>query len=176
MHIYILLISHKAVTGFAWLLTRRYTILFTQRRRHCHGCCRFCLTKLYRDEQALGSNAESGRWSFSVLTLWSFWYAWRWKKKKNSHAKEMYINHEGMFWPCRCYSACDTFICFGDPELRPSFGLSALQGPIRMKENLEKERSELRDLVTPNFLNNLDFPNNYWSLAFVRRIIHPFDW
>lgn len=83
------------------------------------------------------------------------------KKKKNSHAKEMYINHEGMFWPCRCYSACDTFICFGDPELRPSFGLSALQGPIRMKEKLEKERSELRDLVTPNFLNNLDFPNNY---------------
>lgn len=30
------------------------------------------------------------------------------------------LSHEGMFWPCRCYSACDTFICFGDPELRHS--------------------------------------------------------
>lgn len=60
------------------------------------------------------------------------------------------MNHEGMFWPCRCYSPCDTFICFGDPELRPSFGLSALQGPTGVKEKLEKERNELRDLVRPN--------------------------
>jgi hypothetical protein len=33
--------------------------------------------------------------------------------------------------------------------LRPSIGLSGLQGPGRLREKLEKERSELRDLVIP---------------------------
>jgi hypothetical protein len=51
------------------------------------------------------------------------------------------------FWPCRCYGACESFILFGDLELRPSIGLSRLQGPGRLREKLEKERSELRDLV-----------------------------
>jgi len=32
--------------------------------------------------------------------------------------------------------------------LRPSIGLSGLQGPVWVKEKLEKERSELRDLVS----------------------------
>ncbi|KAJ9675041.1 hypothetical protein PVL29_024126 [Vitis rotundifolia] len=41
-------------------------------------------------------------------------------------------------------------ILFGDPELRPSIGLSGLQGPGRAKEKQEKERSELRDLVGKN--------------------------
>lgn len=57
------------------------------------------------------------------------------------------------FWPCRCYSACESFILFGDPELRPSIGLSGLQGPHQIKEKLEKERSELRDLVSCGVVN-----------------------
>ncbi|KAG6785652.1 hypothetical protein POTOM_007225 [Populus tomentosa] len=35
-------------------------------------------------------------------------------------------------------------------QLRPSIGLSGLQGPVWVKEKLEKERSELRDLVGKN--------------------------
>lgn len=34
--------------------------------------------------------------------------------------------------------------------MRPSFGLSGLQGPVGINEKLEKERSELRDLVGKN--------------------------
>lgn len=44
-------------------------------------------------------------------------------------------------------SACESFILFGDPELRHAIGLSGLQGPVREKEKREKERNELRDLV-----------------------------
>ncbi|KAL6524842.1 Vacuolar protein sorting-associated protein 35B [Orobanche minor] len=47
-------------------------------------------------------------------------------------------------------NAYDEHICFGDPELRPSFRISGLQGPLREKEKLEKERNELRDLVGKN--------------------------
>lgn len=36
---------------------------------------------------------------------------------------------------------------FGDPELRPSIGISGLQGPSLIREKREKERNELRDLV-----------------------------
>ncbi|CAL5383437.1 unnamed protein product [Camellia sinensis] len=50
----------------------------------------------------------------------------------------------------QCYRSCDTFILFGDAELRPSIGLSGLQGPVRVKEKRDKERSELRDLVGKN--------------------------
>lgn len=39
------------------------------------------------------------------------------------------------------------YIDFGDPELRPSFGISGLQGPTRVRDKMEKERNELRDLV-----------------------------
>lgn len=53
-----------------------------------------------------------------------------------------------MFWACRSNNAYDAHICFGDPELRP-FRISGLQGPLREKEKLEKERNELRDLVMP---------------------------
>ncbi|KAF5955892.1 hypothetical protein HYC85_008748 [Camellia sinensis] len=35
-------------------------------------------------------------------------------------------------------------------QLRPSIGLSGLQGPVRVKEKRDKERSELRDLVGKN--------------------------
>ncbi|KAG6776595.1 hypothetical protein POTOM_020116 [Populus tomentosa] len=35
-------------------------------------------------------------------------------------------------------------------QLRPSIGLSRLQGPVRIREKLEKERNELRDLVGKN--------------------------
>ncbi|KAL6295547.1 hypothetical protein ACE6H2_003689 [Prunus campanulata] len=49
-----------------------------------------------------------------------------------------------------CYGACESFILFGDLELRPSVGLSGLQGPGRVREKHEKERSELRDLVGKN--------------------------
>ncbi|KAH7521039.1 hypothetical protein JRO89_XSUnG0126200 [Xanthoceras sorbifolium] len=57
------------------------------------------------------------------------------------------MQHQHDFWPCRRYGACESFILFGDPELRPSIGLSGLQGPGRVREKQEKERSELRDLV-----------------------------
>ncbi|CAK9148308.1 unnamed protein product [Ilex paraguariensis] len=81
-------------------------------------------------------------WNTSVLTCMA---------PENLHATKVKMNREGMiFWPCRCSSACDTFILFGDPELRTSFGLSGLQGPVRVEEKLEKERSELRDLVGKN--------------------------
>ncbi|KAG5542989.1 hypothetical protein RHGRI_015918 [Rhododendron griersonianum] len=49
-----------------------------------------------------------------------------------------------------CYSDCDRFILFGDAELRPSIGLSGLQGPVRVIEKRNKERNELRDLVGKN--------------------------
>lgn len=42
------------------------------------------------------------------------------------------------------------YIDFGDPELRPSFGISGLQGPTRVRDKMEKERNELRDLVGKN--------------------------
>ena len=51
------------------------------------------------------------------------------------------------FWQCRCYGATESCLIFGDPELRPSIGLSGLQGPGRIREKREKERNELRDLV-----------------------------
>ncbi|KAL4561219.1 hypothetical protein LXL04_033382 [Taraxacum kok-saghyz] len=38
------------------------------------------------------------------------------------------------------------YIDFGDPELRPSFGISGLQRPARVRDKMEKERNELRDL------------------------------
>lgn len=56
------------------------------------------------------------------------------------------IFHEGACWSFDVY---DVHICFGDPELRPSFGIPGLQGPHTEKEKLEKERNELRDLVMP---------------------------
>lgn len=58
------------------------------------------------------------------------------------------------FWPCRCYGACESCLIFGDPELRPSIGLSGLQGPVRIREKKEKERNELRDLVIQNYDTN----------------------
>ena len=51
---------------------------------------------------------------------------------------------------------------FGEPELRPSIGLSGLQGPGRVREKQEKERSELRDLVKPD-----DLPVNEAILLYV---------
>lgn len=56
-------------------------------------------------------------------------------------------SQEDAFWPCRCYGACESCIIFGDPELRPSIGISGLQGPSQIREKREKERNELRDLV-----------------------------
>ncbi|KAH7523487.1 hypothetical protein FEM48_Zijuj06G0016400 [Ziziphus jujuba var. spinosa] len=49
-----------------------------------------------------------------------------------------------------CHEISESFILFGDPELRPSIGLSGLQGPGQIREKREKERSELRDLVGKN--------------------------
>lgn len=65
------------------------------------------------------------------------------------------MNHEGMIFghAGRCYGVCESFILFGDPELRSSIGLSGLQGPHQIKEKLEKERSELRDLVSCGVVN-----------------------
>ncbi|KAG6432027.1 hypothetical protein SASPL_103600 [Salvia splendens] len=54
------------------------------------------------------------------------------------------MQHQGIFYEAN--------VSFGDrdPELKPSFGVSGLQGPHREKEKLEKERNELRDLVGKN--------------------------
>ncbi|KAL0351736.1 UNVERIFIED_CONTAM: Vacuolar protein sorting-associated protein 35B [Sesamum calycinum] len=65
------------------------------------------------------------------------------------------VQHAGNVLPRLSDNAYDAHICFGDPELRPSFRISGLQGPVREKEKLEKERSELRDLVTPMWGKNL---------------------
>lgn len=57
------------------------------------------------------------------------------------------MNHAGMIVGHAGVMVLVNHILFGDPELRPSIGLSGLQGPGRAKEKQEKERSELRDLV-----------------------------
>nr|KAJ0187895.1 hypothetical protein LSAT_V11C900473600 [Lactuca sativa] len=51
---------------------------------------------------------------------------------------------------CLYYYYYYYYIDFGDPELRPSFGISGLQGPTRVRDKMEKERNELRDLVGKN--------------------------
>ncbi|GKB83682.1 vacuolar protein sorting-associated protein 35B-like protein isoform X1 [Tanacetum coccineum] len=53
-------------------------------------------------------------------------------------------------WVRMEHHQCLYYIHFGDPELRPSFGLSGLQGPARARDKMEKERNELRDLVGKN--------------------------
>ena len=61
------------------------------------------------------------------------------------------IVHECMIYGHAGYNACESFILLADPVLRLAVGLSGLQGPARDKEKREKERGELRDLVTTEF-------------------------
>lgn len=63
------------------------------------------------------------------------------------------MNHAGMIVGHAGVMVLVNHIVFG--ELRPSIGLSGLQGPSWTKEKQEKERSELRDLVRSN---DLDVP------------------
>ncbi|XP_052487040.1 vacuolar protein sorting-associated protein 35B isoform X5 [Gossypium raimondii] len=49
-----------------------------------------------------------------------------------------------------CHGACDSFILFGHPELKTSIPISGLQGPGRVREKREKERSALQELVGKN--------------------------
>ncbi|KAA3488957.1 vacuolar protein sorting-associated protein 35B-like isoform X2 [Gossypium australe] len=49
-----------------------------------------------------------------------------------------------------CHGACDSFILFGHPELKTSIPISGLQGPGRVREKQEKERSALQELVFPD--------------------------